>query len=204
MDVVLDRPSATVLRQDAGFWALYDSAFPQSEREPPRVIIESVERGVALAVRARKGNETIGLATTHLLKKPAVSFLVYLAVSKAHRNCGLGPILVEEVTRGGPAELVWEVDAPDRASCPEERILRERRIAFFERLGGEVLLSSYRQPPVNGDDAVPMLLMGRGFVGTSEKLEALVRAIYFEKYAAANGIDRALLERLVEQSLGSA
>jgi len=201
MEIQLDRPLASELRADAGFWALYDEAFPRSEREPPRVVIESVERGVALAVRARQGSETIGLATTHRLKNPPASFLVYLAVSKEHRNQGLGPKLFEAVTRGGPPEVVWEVDHPARARSTEERTLRERRVAFFERLGGKVVLASYQQPPVNGDEAIPMMLMARGVVDTSEMIEALVRAIYFEKYGAANGIDRELLERLVEQTL---
>lgn len=202
MDALLDRPTASALRADAGFWSLYDAAFPVSEREPPRVIIESVERRVALVVRARQGSETIGLATTHLLANPPASFLVYLAVSKENRNQGLGPKLFEEVMRDGPKQAVWEVDRPDRAPSAEERTLRERRIAFFERLGGKILLGSYYQPPVNGDEAVPMALMARGVVDTPETIEALVRAMYFEKYGAANGIDRALLERLLQQTCG--
>ena len=129
MDADLDRPTASALRADADFWSIYDASFPVAEREPPRVIIDSVERGVALAVRARRGTETIGLATTHLLTKPPASFLVYLAVSKEHRNLGLGPKLFEEVMRGGPREAVWEVDHPERApSTVAIRPPRGRRV----------------------------------------------------------------------------
>src|SRR5262245_40120202 len=138
MDADLNRPTASALRADADFWTIYEAAFPVAEREPPRVIIESVERRVGLAVRARQGSETIGFATAHLLRSPPASFLVYLAVSKEHRNLGLGPKLFEEAMRGGSTGVVWEVDHPDHAPSPEERTVRERRIAFFERSGGKI------------------------------------------------------------------
>lgn len=200
-ELTLDRASADALAADTDFWELYESAFPRAEREPPSVIIESVRGGAGLAIRARADGVTVGLATTHLLRDPAATFLVYLAISKQQRNQGLGPRLVAEAVRAAPPALVWEVDPPGSARSPEARLLRERRIQFFQRLGGEILLPTYLQPPVNGGGPVPMILMGRNFASTPPTLEALVRAMYFQKYGSANGIDPALLERLVHATI---
>ena len=89
--------------------------------------------------------------------------------------------------------MIWEVDEND-PDC-------DRRIRFFEGQGGRPIPRPYKQPPVNGPDAVPMRLMFRPARGSAipadPVLEALVRAIYFEKYGAVNGIPAPLLERLL-------
>lgn len=196
-----DRPSTPELVADAEFWSLYDASFPVDEREPRAVIAGSVERGVGVVLRARSENRTVGLATAHLLRNPASAFLVYLAVSPDHRRRGLGRSLFEEVARLGQHGVAWEVDIPERADSPQERARRERRISFFRDLGGEIVLRSYMQPPVNGVAKVPMYLMARIARGETLRVEDLVRAIYLEKYGDANGIDRAVLESLRVQSL---
>ena len=52
-----------------------------------------------------------------------------------------------------------------------------------------------------GIAAVPMRLMFRPTEGEAtmrpETVEALVRAIYFDKYGAINGIDRSILDELL-------
>ena len=79
-DLVFDSPSADTLLADGAFWQLYDSAFPSTEREPRSVILETLRRGDGVAVRARHGVRTIGLALAHMLRLPPVLFVVYLAV----------------------------------------------------------------------------------------------------------------------------
>jgi len=213
-DLVFDSPSADTLAADSALWQLYDSAFPSTEREPRSVILDTLRRGDGIAVRARQGAHTVGLALAHMLRHPPALFIVYLAVVPELRSRHIGAALFEELwtagsksyaARGTPAEgMVWEVDVPERASSEQGLEQSRRRIAFFRRLGGAVLPGSYVQPPVDGVVSVPMHLMFRPARGKplpdDAARSALVRALYFEKYHGANGIPKAVLQDLLGQT----
>ena len=194
--------TAADLLSDSSWWEIYNEAFPVTEREPPQVIVRSLDIGVGQAFSARSGDETIAIATTHLLKDPPAVFLVYLATKKGLRGRGCGGELLEYAWKtgsqklsehGSPATgLVAEVDAPEQCNDAEEKHMRERRIAFFARHGVALLPRAYTQPAVDGITTVPMRLIFRPAEGfkhpDSTFTDALVRAIYLEKYHAANGI----------------
>jgi GNAT superfamily N-acetyltransferase len=213
-DLVFDLPSADTLAADGAFWQLYDSAFPSTEREPRSVILDTLRRGDGVAVRARQGANTIGLALAHMLRHPPALFVVYLAVAPELRSRHIGAALFEELwtagsrsyaARGTQAEgMVWEVDVPERATSEQGLQQGRRRIAFFTRLGGEVLPGSYIQPPVDGTVSVPMHLMFRPARGkplpNDAARSALIRALYFEKYHGANGISEAVLQNLLKSA----
>jgi len=196
---------------DKDWWRIYDYSFPATEREPPNVIVESLRRGVGIALRARREGVTFGLATIHILNKPPAVFLVYLAVAQGDRSQGTGGELLRSAwesgadylsRRGSKAlGLIWEVDSPELDASDSEA--RRRRVAFFQRHGGQMLARRYLQPPVNGTTAIPMSLMFTPAedeaLPTPEVVESLVRAMYFEKYAAINGIDTAVLEDLLSR-----
>lgn len=197
--MVFDTPDAEALAMDDAFWSLYDEAFPAEEREPREVISRSVASGTGVAVRARLNDTTVGLATTHLLPSARAVFLVYIATDRVLRGQGTGAVLFEQTWSASvaraqqmgwvPGTYVWEVDDPAKAKTPEEEHRRERRIGFFRRLGGQVLPGPYLQPPVDGVQPVPMLLMTRVVPGAESPTPAhLIRTIYYEKYGAANGI----------------
>ena len=212
--LTIDSCSADALAADDGFWQLYDSSFPSGEREPRNVIVDSVRKGIALAVRARIEDRTVGLTTANLLREPPVLLMVYLAVSREFRSRHIGTTLFEAVWGTGkerysewgliPKGMTWEVEIPERASADQEFEERLRRIEFFARLGAHVLPRPYVQPPVDGIASVPMHLMFWPTSGKSQsdssELSALIRAIYFEKYHAANGIPRGVLEDLLRKS----
>ena len=205
-----------MLKGDDAFWQLYDSAFPSTEREPRSVILETLRRGNGVVVRARRDSNTIGLAVAHMLRHPPVLFIVYLAVAPELRSRHIGAALFEKLWEEGrrrysdeglQAEgMVWEVDIPERATGEQGLKQSRRRIAFFERLGGRLLPSAYFQPPVDGIHLVPMHLMYRPASGRSlpdvAAHSALVRALYFEKYHAANGISEAVLQHLLNKIQG--
>jgi GNAT superfamily N-acetyltransferase len=213
-DLVFDSPSADMLAADGALWQLYDSAFPSTEREPRSVILETLRRGDGVAVRARNGVRTIGLALAHMLRHPPVLLVVYLAVVPEFRSRHIGAALFEELwtagsrsyaARGTQAEgMVWEVDIPERATSEQGLQQGRRRIAFFTLLSGQVLPGSYVQPPVDGTVSVPMYLMFRPARGKTLPDDAvhsaLVRALYFEKYHGANGIPEAVLQDLLSKT----
>jgi GNAT superfamily N-acetyltransferase len=214
-DLEFDAPSADTAAADRDLWGLYAESMPAEEREPPRVIVASVAAGDAVLTRARRAaTGTVGFAVTHLLKQPPAAFLVYLAVAKQERGGGIGSQLFEyawSTAERAAAErgrdllgVTWEIDDPDRAPNVAEREHRVRRRNFFAHLGGAPLGVAYLQPPVNGPAPVPMRLMWRGKQGrATPDIHALVRAIYFEKYGAANGVRKATLDRLLEQVLAT-
>lgn len=63
-------------------------------------------------------------------------FLEYLAVAPQMRSSGVGSAFLPQLAAQFPGRtLMWECEAPDAARSPAEREKRERRIAFYERLG---------------------------------------------------------------------
>jgi hypothetical protein len=205
--------TALDLLSDGPWWEIYNEAFPPNEREPSQVIVSTLETGMGQAFAARSNGETIAIATTHLLKNPPAVFLVYLATKKGLRGRGCGGELLEQAWKSGcqtlserglpVTGLVAEVDAPDECDDTEEKHVRERRIAFFARHGAELLSREYTQPAVDGRTTVPMRLVFRPAqdfeVSDSTFTDALVRAIYLEKYHAANGIAKESLTSLLGQ-----
>ncbi len=212
--ILFEYPSPEALAGDRSWWEIYDEAFPANEREPRHVILNSLRKRVGVAVQARQGEQTIGLATVHLLRKPAAVFLVYLAIARHLRGRSLGGLLLEHAWQIGASRLseqgltaiglVWEVDITALAETGDEEHKRERRIAFFHRQGGYILPRPYSQPPVHGIAPVPMRLMYRPAKGTGlpdpAATEALAQAIYFEKYGAVNGVTTETLDRLLKAS----
>jgi len=210
--IVFTTLTAADLLSDSSWWGIYDDSFPSAEREPPQVILKSLEMGAGMAVAARSNDHTIAIATTHLLKNPPAVFLVYLATTRKLRGRGCGGELLEYAWKTGSQKLsnegyqatglIAEVDSPDESDDAEEKHFRERRIAFFARHGVELLSRSYVQPPVDGITTVPMRLIFRPAEGygtpDSPFTDSLVRAIYFEKYHAVNGIAEESLISLFE------
>lgn len=205
---ILDEPS---LAGDAGWWELYEEAFAPEEREPRAVILKGVRSGAALAVAAEHDGRAAGLAVVHLLRDPAAVFLVYLAVVPALRGQGGGGELLHYAIRAGSAALgsehgsswVCEVSSPGTDATKEQRAHHEQLLRFYARHGGQVLARPYVQPPVDGRTIVPMTLVYGPAPGSSlpdeRETEALVRAIYREKYGAVNGIPEAQLEECVRR-----
>jgi hypothetical protein len=72
-------------------------------------------------------------------------------------------------------------------------------------MGTTLLPYKYLQPPVNGSSVVPMHVMFRpgdeGVTMEATNPSALIRAIYFEKYAAINQINSHLLEELWQTTM---
>ncbi len=203
-----DSPGPDELAADQAWWQIYQDSFPPTEREPAEVILDSLRRNVGLALRARLQDATIGLATTHLLLRPPAVFLVYLAIDRAHRDCGLGSALFDHAWRASAARLrdrrldplgmIWEVDPPSDPRAPDAAA-RARRVAFFQRCGASLLPQPYLQPPVDGIAPVPMQLM---YLPSPEKIDALIHSIYFEKYAAANHLPEDILHHLLRAKGG--
>ncbi len=198
-DVTVEAADAAAVAADTRFWSLYDGAFPNDEREPRAVILDAARAGVGLIVRAQRRGETIALGSAHRLIDPPALFLVYLAVDAAERGRGLGTALFDHLWQAASGCLIWEVDPPSLAPDESELERRQRRIEFFRRAGGALIDRDYFQPPLEaGAPPVPMRLMARPEPDEAT-VTRLIRAIYFEKYGAQNGITTATLRALLDR-----
>lgn len=205
--------AAPELACDDAWWRLYEASFPSSELEPRSVILDSVSAGRALAVRALDDGATVGLGAAYLLQRMPFVFVAYLAVHAQARKQGLGSRLLAAMGDLGAERLkrtgldsrgsVLEVDDPDQAPTPGERLVREKRIRFFEAQGARLVETSYLQPPLDGETVVPMRLMvisrppWQPFPNPASR--DLIRAMYLDKYAVTNGLAESLLDDLLNR-----
>ena len=126
------------------------------------------------------------------------------AVARSWNSRGSSAPQSSQAKNLDPTGLIWEIEDPDAAVDELERAERQKRVRFFRCLGGELLARRYMQPPVDGVAPVPMRLMYRPAPGshlpTEPAVEALVRAIYFEKYGDLNGIPVSVLSDLLRSN----
>lgn len=203
--------SLEAFKADAEWWALYPSTTTYAEREPPEVLFRSMQEGTGVAVYAKEGEKTVGMAFVHLLQHPAVVFLGVLAVGVPEHGYHLSGALMEYAWQAGAAAIrangkeptgyVWEAELASLGITDASRREREQLMLFYERHGAVSLPHPYLLPALGGAGVTPMELMIRPLpdapMPTVDESEALVRAIYFEKYGPLNGIATAALEALV-------
>ena len=202
--------AAEGLAGDASFWELYGASFASTMREPAAALMAGMTAGSVIVVAAEDDTRTVGLAAVHLLHEPAATLVLYLAVAPELRGQRIGSTLLCHalgLARKKQAELGREprgwaaqVDLPELAPTHEERELRRRTMLFFRGQGAKPLPCSYVRPPVRGSTPSAARLLHApdgGLPLKREEVAALLRAIYFEKYGATNGIDPRLLESLL-------
>lgn len=205
--------SATGLRDDPVWWSIYDASLAPWLREPREIVVGSAERGEAIALAARDGETTVGLALVHLLEEPPAVLVLALGLLPELMGQRIGSLLLDEATGAGMRRLrergldPWgfaiAAEPPELAASKAQRDQRRKQIAFVRRQGARVLPYPYLQPPVRGTAPAPMRLLFRGEEGRrlrQHELESLVQAIYFEKYGRVNGVDARTLQRLLAPS----
>jgi GNAT superfamily N-acetyltransferase len=156
--------------------ALYELSFPPAERDPAEGIAASIQRVKEVDVRrgyvphhfaTLQDGQVTGISFYGYFCQARLGFLYYLAVDPAQRGQGLGGWLFRKTAaqlsadasacQGEPPRgLVWEVERPVDAETPDEHSLRQRRIAFYERQGAQLLEGlDFLAPPL-GEDLPPV------------------------------------------------
>jgi hypothetical protein len=125
--------------------------------------------------------EPRGLAVVRELGDTGWVFLRYFVVGT--RGGGLGSqmwALLREAVGG--ARIIFDVEDPaDHGIDAAEETIRRRRIAFYNRLGAELLpVNGYRPP--HGGEPHPLLLMATD--GTDDA-RAVTEAVYQHRYGLA-------------------
>jgi hypothetical protein len=131
-----------------------------------------------------------GVAALRLLGSVQWSFLRYFAITGERRSQGLGrrfwrllhPLLRAQAW---PTRVVFEVEDPDEAAGAQaERVIRQRRMAFWTACGARLLPApGYVLPDYTGSGVTePMLLMASSPPVDGGQLRQLVLAIYTDRY----------------------
>lgn len=139
--------------------AIYEAAFPPSERKPSAFLADAAAHGPYELLVARGGGEVLGFALVYASPHQPVSLLEYMAVARPWRGRGLGSRLFEEVLarqKGRPLLLEVEAEGGEAA----------RRIAFYVDRGCRRIAGlGYRMPQVSERPPPPMQLLVAGCPG---------------------------------------
>lgn len=151
--------TSTKLEQD---WrTIYQTAFPEGEREPESRLQQLIDDGKLLYHKTiGKNGELLCFSLVSLASD--FSLLAYIATDPNQRSGGYGSkhmkALVDLLKQNYPNHigLFLEIDSTnprkDQLSA-EEKTLRQRRLGFYKRLGAKRVCRSmqYRAPSRNGD-----------------------------------------------------
>jgi acetyltransferase (GNAT) family protein len=203
--LVLQPISALNKRHLAQVLAVYETSFSPDFRVPFTELTEAGDADQTFV--ALEGPDAVGFAALRLLGSVGWSFLRYFAIAGERRSQGLGRQFWQRLQRSladesWPTRIVFEVEVPDEtADNDAERLIRQRRIAFWTVCGAQLLPApGYILPDfTESGTAEPMLLMAAAPAATplpqGDQLRSLVSAIYTDRYYLQPGhplVSRAL------------
>lgn len=120
-------------------YMIYD--FHKSEVKPFETIEKLVERGNYVCVGCYEDTDFLGYA--YFVKSDTTNNLLldYFAVNEQYRSKGLGSKIIltmKEQLSGEYSSLLGEVENPEFANDDNDKLTRERRIAFYLKNGFKV------------------------------------------------------------------
>jgi GNAT superfamily N-acetyltransferase len=150
--------------------------FPESELKPLSLLETLIAQGINSVWGCFQGENFKGYYVLAKGEERGMLLLDYLAVLPHLRGTGCGTAIMSELAKT-LCEGEWlciESEHPDAAQTPEERCIRQRRLAFYQGCGG--VLSPMRVWLFGVDYAI--LTLGAGAPPTAEEQERAYRALY--------------------------
>jgi ribosomal protein S18 acetylase RimI-like enzyme len=157
---------------DTQIWELYDRSFSEDEK----VAIEKFRNYLTMKntrgsmIRLVENNQSIGLMYYTLREKLSLAFVGYLAVDskfqgkgygKALFKCGMETSKLQFRSEGRESiGMVLEVEKPETAEHPHDRLKREGILKFYQKFNRIILPVDYRQPALSENQKeIPMFLL---------------------------------------------
>jgi GNAT superfamily N-acetyltransferase len=200
------------LKNDEELWRLYESSLPSDERESTAAILRGMRNSTCMMLVLQDKEITKGFLYSQILSAKVVSqFISYIVVAPQLRKKGWGRRLLEEsfiLCQQRAGEIGWsdpkfqwlETERIADARDAEDLLVRKNRIASYERWGFLVSPLPYIQPPVDGINSVPLLLLSKPRSAVQATVEFCdVEALFLQKYAALTGIPSDVLSKLLGQ-----
>jgi hypothetical protein len=202
--------------QDIEWWNIYLESFPVNERDSRQQIHFALESNLAYAGRLQCDKQTVAITLIYPLNRIHCTYLHYFAVHNTQRGQNLGSRLllylikqsdlINQQKHGKSLGLIWEIEDLYH-SDEKERVLRQKRLKFYEKNGAKLLKTPLIQPPINTIDYLPdaglaMRLMHSALtpIEDLDQLEhALVKAIYLDKYQKVNQTSNEIIDSFMAQ-----
>lgn len=145
---------------------LFESLFPPEELEPREVIREEWSGSPFETWIVEEGGRVGGLCRGRVSPRGDWCWIVHVGLRADLRGRGWGaPLLLQginAIAQGHPEVkgTILEVERAEDAPTPDDLDMRQRRLAFFAKLGAVELTSTYIQAPVRpGMPPVPLNLL---------------------------------------------
>ena len=113
--------------------------FPADERKPLKMILDAMAQGKYRCIGIFEGEALRGYAFFVTLEQngqPEI-LLDYYAIVQAYRGGGIGSAFLRQIPSLFPeaGAVLIEAETPEAADTEAEKMIRERRIRFYERCG---------------------------------------------------------------------
>ena len=166
---------------------LYNTAFPESERQAEAVILKRLIAGDCKMYFGKEIHRIVCIAVTWDFAGSEFIFLDYFAVAAIHRGAGIGSkffSFLNQVLRHDNKFMVMEVEHPAFGDNQEER---NSRIRFYKKNGAVLLESTrYMLPPLgiatSPSEMQLMMIPDPSDRFTKEDIRLLIIRIYHEVY----------------------
>jgi GNAT superfamily N-acetyltransferase len=190
---------------------IYLSSFPPSEREEFEPLIDGVSAGTRWLSTVEQDGQLLSFATVLPLADTDVQYLEYFATAEPARGKGIGSVLLQFVcaylrSQGDVSGLLMEVQSEETGPA-EERLLRRRRVEFYQRHNGRLVddAPAYCAPNLAGEGVIPFHLMWIPIdpdiqSPTGSRLKQCVISIYRQCYGRS--IDDPLLQTVLDGLTG--
>jgi GNAT superfamily N-acetyltransferase len=154
---------------------IYENSFPESERREFQVFVSRyLERMVQHAgylYALIQEAQVVGITAFSVFARTGMIHLSIIATHQERRGQGLGAALMTLTMDMGQRwfadrgqnciGMVWEVERIEAARTETERAVRQKRVAFYEKAGGQ-LIGDFTLPPLRpGQPALDLTVMYR-------------------------------------------
>lgn len=109
--------------------------FNSQELKPLELILNNIDSGEYIVYGLIEQDCCIAYAAFRMEPESTWTLLDYFAVSPQLRGTGIGSRFFRALMEDNPAYVLIEAEAPQCAEDDADRIMRNRRIAFYERCG---------------------------------------------------------------------
>lgn len=167
------------------FEEIYNSSFPENEREPFQNIIERIycnNKPITSIKLVTYDNKCIGGIVMDYYPECNVIEPIYFVVMKNYRNHGIGKKLFNSVVNEyeNINHLIFEVDDPQKVKTEESAMDPTQRLNMYLKWGFNIIPINYIQPPLSEDKDWEnnLLLLHKGEILTKDELKSFLKYFY--------------------------
>lgn len=158
--------------------------FKSGEYAPYGILLQQLKKGVQQGLILRAGEQDAAYAVCAAGHENGYVLLSLMAVYEELRGEGLGTVFLGELKKiyADKNGIIIEVEKPETAAIPEEKVARQKRIGFYQKAGFHL---------VNGVNYaiwdVPMHLMVLPLQASYEVIVKDIRQIMYDIYLQLMG-----------------